>query len=114
MLLFEMLSPLIELSGYLFMVLAIGAGWISWPVFAAFLLVSLGLGILLSVSGLLLEEMSFHLYPEGRHLAMLGLMVVLENFGYRQLNTWWRLQGLYRWATQGEGQWGVMKRKGIG
>jgi hypothetical protein len=45
---------------------------------------------------------------------MLGLMVVLENFGYRQLNTWWRLQGLYRWATQGEGQWGVMKRKGIG
>ncbi|MFM6992917.1 MAG: glycosyltransferase family 2 protein [Rhodoferax sp.] len=114
MLLFEMLSPLLEAFGYLFMVTAILAGWISWPMFASFMLVSVGLGILLSVSGLLLEEMSFHLYPKGSQLATLGLMVVAENFGYRQLNTWWRLQGLYRWATQGEGQWGVMKRKGIG
>ncbi|UMR28933.1 hypothetical protein MJ904_17730 [Massilia sp. MB5] len=43
---------------------------------------------------------------------MLALIVIAENFGYRQLNTWWRLVGLYRWATQGEASWGAMTRKG--
>jgi cellulose synthase/poly-beta-1,6-N-acetylglucosamine synthase-like glycosyltransferase len=112
MVLFEWLGPLIELGGYIFMFVAFAFGWISWEAFAVFLFVSIGLGILLSASGLLLEEMSFHIYPEGKHLAMLALIVVLENFGYRQLNSWWRLVGLYRWATQDEGNWGTMKRKG--
>ena len=75
---------------------------------------AIGLGILLSASGLLLEEMSFHMYPKFSQLAMLSLIVVLENFGYRQLNSWWRLLGLYRWATQREASWGDMKRKGVG
>jgi hypothetical protein len=38
--------------------------------------------------------------------------VILENFGYLQLNTVWRLTGLYRWAAQTESSWGAMKRKG--
>ena len=61
---------------------------------------AVGLGILLSASGLLLEEISFHVYPRTRHLVILAMVVVLENFGYRQLNSWWRLVGLYRWAAR--------------
>jgi hypothetical protein len=45
-------------------------------------------------------------------LLLLGLVVLVENLGYRQLNTVWRLTGLYRWATQKESTWGAMKRKG--
>ncbi|NEX60341.1 glycosyltransferase family 2 protein [Noviherbaspirillum galbum] len=112
MVLFEWLGPLVELGGYLFMLAAFFLGWVSWQAFAVFLFVAIGLGILLSASGLLLEEMSFHLYPDGRQIALLALVVVLENLGYRQLNSWWRLIGLYRWATQSEGSWGTMKRKG--
>ena len=40
-------------------------------------------------------------------------VIVLENLGYRQLNSWWRLVGLWRWATQREARWGEMKRKGL-
>ncbi|MFC5462122.1 glycosyltransferase family 2 protein [Massilia niabensis] len=112
MLAFEWLGPLIELGGYAFMVIAFFTGAISWQAFGAFLFVAVGLGILLSASGLLLEEMSFHLYPRGKQLLALGLVVILENFGYRQLNTVWRLTGLYRWAMQKESSWGAMKRKG--
>lgn len=112
MLLFEWLGPLVELGGYIFMVFAFLAGAISWEAFAAFLFVAIGLGILLSASGLLLEEISFHIYPRGKHLLGLGLVVLLENFGYRQINTVWRLIGLYRWAMQKESSWGTMKRKG--
>jgi cellulose synthase/poly-beta-1,6-N-acetylglucosamine synthase-like glycosyltransferase len=111
MVLFEWLGPIIELGGYLFMLFAFLFGVISWQACAVFLFASVGLGILLSASGLLLEEMSFHIYPKRRHLAWLALVVVLENFGYRQLNTVWRLIGLYRWTVEGEGSWGVMKRK---
>ena len=112
MVLFEWLGPLIELGGYLFMVLAIVYGLISWATFAAFLLAAIGLGILFSVSSLLLEEMSFHLYPKYRQLAVLALVAVAENFGYRQLNSLWRLKGLWLWAGGRQSQWGAMKRKG--
>ncbi|QNA89660.1 glycosyltransferase family 2 protein [Massilia sp. Dwa41.01b] len=112
MLFFEWLGPVIELGGYIFMTYAFLTGLVSWVAFGAFLFVALGLGILLSASGLLLEEMSFHLYPRGKQLLMLGLIVILENFGYRQLNTWWRLIGLWRWLRGKESTWGAMKRKG--
>lgn len=112
MMLFEWLGPLIELGGYLFMIVGFLTGAISWPAFAAFLFVAIGLGILLSASGLLLEEMSFHIYPRGRDLIGLAICVVLENFGYRQLNTYWRLKGWIKWAMRSEGSWGAMKRKG--
>jgi hypothetical protein len=104
----------VELCGYLFMVFAYVFGLVSWDAFAVFLFVAIGLGILLSASGLLLEEMAFHLYPRISDLALLALVVVAENFGYRQLNSWWRLVGLYRWVVQSESKWGEMKRKGLG
>lgn len=114
MILFEWLGPLVELGGYLFMLYAYAFGLVSWQAFSVFLFMAIGLGILLSVSGLLLEEISFRMYPKFRQLAVLALVVVLENFGYRQLNSWWRLLGLYRWAAQREAKWGEMKRKGLG
>jgi cellulose synthase/poly-beta-1,6-N-acetylglucosamine synthase-like glycosyltransferase len=112
MLLFEWLGPVVEVGGYLFMIVAFIAGGISWQAFATFMFVAIGLGILLTASGLLLEEMSFHIYPRGKQLLALGLVVLLENLGYRQLNTWWRLTGLFRWAMQKEASWGTMTRKG--
>jgi cellulose synthase/poly-beta-1,6-N-acetylglucosamine synthase-like glycosyltransferase len=113
MILFEWLGPIVELGGYVFMLFAFWFGMVSLHAMLLFLFVAIGLGILLSVSGLLLEEMSFHIYPKGGHLARLGVSVVLENFGYRQLNCWWRLVGLYQWVRQTKRGWGKMKRKGL-
>ncbi len=110
-LLFEFLGPLVEIGGYVFMIVAFILGWISWQAFAVFLFAAIGLGILLSASSLLLEERSFHVYPRGRQVAMSWIIVILENFGYRQLNTLWRLVGLILWATQGKVRWGKMQRK---
>lgn len=98
MVLFEWLGPLIEVAGCIFLLFAAAQGLISWAVLATFVFLAIGLGILLSASALLLEEMSFHLYPKLRQVALLGLVAVAENFGYRQLNGVWRLIGLMRWA----------------
>lgn len=111
MALFEWLGPLIEVAGYVFMTALFLLGLISWPAFAAFLMAAMGMGMLLSTSAILLEEMSFHLYPKPTHAAKLFLVAILENFGYRQLNSVWRLIGLVRWMTGHKGGWGKMKRK---
>ncbi|MGH8717042.1 MAG: glycosyltransferase family 2 protein, partial [Burkholderiales bacterium] len=54
-------------------------------------------GMLLSVTALLLEELSFHIYPKTTQLAKLLIAVLLENFGYRQRVSLWRFIGLLRW-----------------
>ncbi|HVS27515.1 MAG TPA: glycosyltransferase [Burkholderiales bacterium] len=92
--LFEWLGPVIEVTGYLFMISAFALGLISVPAFAIFLLVAIGFGMLLSMSSLALEELSIHLYPRPRQLAVLLAAAFLENLGYRQLVALWRSLGL--------------------
>ncbi|HEX5538589.1 MAG TPA: glycosyltransferase [Methylophilaceae bacterium] len=111
MMVFEWLGPLIEVLGYVLMTLFFVFGMISWQVFAVFLFAAISFGLLLSISGLLLEEISFHLYKKPSHLLGLLFAVIMENFGYRQLNSVWRLMGLWRWMVGGKGKWGDMKRK---
>jgi hypothetical protein len=55
--------------------------------------------------------MSFHIYPRASHLAWLMLAALVENFGYRQLTSVWRLMGLVSWVFFSKGRWGTMKRK---
>ncbi|MBX3651965.1 MAG: glycosyltransferase family 2 protein [Burkholderiales bacterium] len=110
MAIFEWLGPLIEVAGYLFMICAFVLGMVSGEAFFTFLLVAFGFGLVLSVSSLLLEEMSFHIYPKPGQVAVLLLMVVVENFGYRQLNSLWRLWGLLLWMARSKARWGEMTR----
>ena len=78
-----------------------------------FLAVALGFGVLLSTVALLLEELSFHIYPRKRDLLILFAFSVLENFGYRQVNVVWRLIGTWQWLRGKQGGWGAMQRKGM-
>ena len=89
-LLFENWGPLLEVFGYLFMLAAFASGVIPAQAFGAFLMVAIGFGILLSVSGLLLEEMSFHTYPDKTDVLVLAIAAVVSNLGYAQLDAVWR------------------------
>jgi cellulose synthase/poly-beta-1,6-N-acetylglucosamine synthase-like glycosyltransferase len=110
MILFEWLSPLLELAGYLFVLAGWLAGAVAPAAAGAFLLVAVGFGVLLSVSALLLEEIDFRIYPRFRQVAALLAVAVAENFGYRQLMSWYRLVGLARWASGRQASWGKMTR----
>ncbi|MEP7070604.1 MAG: glycosyltransferase [Usitatibacter sp.] len=109
---FECYGPLIEVAGYLFMAAMFVLGQISAGAFLAFLALAFSLGFLLSASALMLEEMSFHLYPRFSQMGALVATAVLENLGYRQLVTVWRLIGLTRWMRGARSSWGAMTRKG--
>lgn len=97
---FEWLGPVFEVMGYIFMISGFALGLISWQVFSVFLMVAIGFGMLLSVTALLLEELSFHIYPKTSQLAKLLIAVLLENFGYRQRVSLWRFIGLMRWLFE--------------
>jgi cellulose synthase/poly-beta-1,6-N-acetylglucosamine synthase-like glycosyltransferase len=112
-LVFELLSPVISLSGFITIPLAAALGMLSLAHFLAFVIVAVLLGTLLSASALALEEFSFRRHPSGREvLRMLGLSL-FENVGYRQLVDWWRLRAFWHVARRRQ-EWGDMQRRGIG
>jgi cellulose synthase/poly-beta-1,6-N-acetylglucosamine synthase-like glycosyltransferase len=110
MLLFEWLSPLIEMAGYLFMLTGAALGLLSPQALGIFLLVSFAFGALLSVNALLVEELTGRIYPRFSQLAVLMLAALVENLGYRQIVSWYRFVGFIRWACGSRAGWGEMKR----
>lgn len=101
-LLFELLGPLIEVSGYVAMTAFWLAGAISFQAYAAFMLLAIGLGISLSVSGLVRDEIMFHAERKFCRVLLLFAAALLENFGYRQMTSVWRLRGLRRRTLRNE------------
>lgn len=111
-LIFEAAGPLIEVAGYLVTLVAVTFGLLD-VVFAQLLfLAAVVFGAIISLTSVLLEEMSFRRYPKVRHLLLLAAIGVVENFGYRQLTTYWRLKGVIDFLRNKQG-WGVMTRKGF-
>jgi cellulose synthase/poly-beta-1,6-N-acetylglucosamine synthase-like glycosyltransferase len=112
MLFFECIGPAIEVLGYVSIIVLGLAGALSPEAFFVFLFASVGLGVLLSTNALVLEELSFHLYPRPGQQFKLFLVSIFENFGYRQLTSVWRLMGLVRWLVKlrGRSRWGRVHR----
>jgi cellulose synthase/poly-beta-1,6-N-acetylglucosamine synthase-like glycosyltransferase len=107
---FEWLGPLLQIGGLVFMAFGFFGGIISAAAFWAFLLAEIALGLTLSMSALMLEEMSFHIYKRPGELVALTLAAILDNFGYRQITTLWQVEGLLQWARRTRGRWGEMTR----
>ena len=110
--LFEFLGPVIELLGYIAFVVGLALGVINLVFALAFFLAAVGLGVLLSTAAVFLEELRLERYPSWRDLIKLVLYGVLENFGYRQLNTLWRAMAIVSFLRKNT-DWGAMERKGF-
>jgi cellulose synthase/poly-beta-1,6-N-acetylglucosamine synthase-like glycosyltransferase len=108
----EMVGPAVEAAGYLAFALTLLLGWGGGLYAAAFLAVAVVLGMALSFIALGLEEISFRRYTRLGDLLRMFWLVVLENVGYRQINTFWRVRGLLN-ALRGRKGWGKMERKGF-
>lgn len=109
----ELLSPIIELFGYIFVIVAFWLGIINVWFATLFVIASIVFGMILSVFAVLLEELTTRRYQRVGDVLMLILFALLENVGFRQLHAWWRLRGLIDYL-KGNKEWGVMVRKGIG
>ncbi|MCS3685907.1 hypothetical protein GGP76_003288 [Salinibacter ruber] len=66
----------------------------------------------LSLSAVTLEELTFRRYEKTADFAQLLFLPVVETFGYRQINAWWRVRGLWSYF-RGNKEWGAMERAGF-
>ncbi len=110
--LFEWMAPIIETLGLVLVAVGLILGQVSALFAILFFSLACGLGILLSMLALMLEELSFRRYGRARDRALLVVWAVLENLGYRQLTLLWRLRGVVSYM-RGKKSWGKMSRKGF-
>jgi cellulose synthase/poly-beta-1,6-N-acetylglucosamine synthase-like glycosyltransferase len=110
--LFELLGPIVELLGYAMTILGFAWGLIAPQIALSFFVVSVLFGILLSTSAVVLEHLAAAKYPAASDILHLLGASVVENFGYRQLTAWWRLEGLIQ-AFRRKKDWGDMERAGF-
>jgi cellulose synthase/poly-beta-1,6-N-acetylglucosamine synthase-like glycosyltransferase len=110
--LFELLGPVLELVGYGALVAGLFMGALDPQFAVVFLVAAVGLGTLLSVAAVFLEELRLAKYTHWRDLAKLLACSVLENLGYRQLTTLWRVTAIVSYLRDNR-DWGVMERRGF-
>ncbi len=92
--------------------LGLAFGVLDWRIAQLFFLAAILYGTMISIASVLLEELSFRRYLRLRDVFKLLAAALLENFGYRQLTTWWRLRGLIDY-WRGQTGWGAMARRGL-
>ncbi len=100
----EMLSPFIEVLGYLAVVGAFVFDIINIHFFVLFIFLAVFYGVFLSVVSVFLEEITYRRYPDWEHFFVLLLFGVLENFGYRQINSFLRFQAFFQYIF-GKHRW---------
>ncbi len=108
----EFLGPIVELLGYVYMILSLFLGgiYIEFSILLFFL--SCLYGSVFSMAAVLLEEWSLTKYEKVSDIIKLFLYSLTETFWYRPLTVLWRCEGILQ-MIKGEKSWGEMKRKGV-
>lgn len=108
----DVIGPIVEVVGYALVPPLWLLGLISVEYLLAFIAVVFTFGVFISVATLVLEEIQLRRLKNARDLATLTVAAIAENFGYRQLNNFWRLRGWWQFVRKKQG-WGTMVRKGF-
>ena len=109
--LFEILGPWVEVQGYLMLLPALLFGLLNSSTAIWLFIASVMLGVFVSISALIIAEqeiMRFRL----RDVLKLFSYAIVENFGFRQLMSGWRIVG-YINLLRGRQGWGKMQRRGF-
>jgi cellulose synthase/poly-beta-1,6-N-acetylglucosamine synthase-like glycosyltransferase len=108
----DVLGPPLEVLGYALMPFLYAVGLMDLEFFLAYVGLTFVFGVFISVGSLVLEELELRRYPKASYLLVLLLAAIAENFGYRQLNTIWRVQGWWQFM-RGRMEWEKPVRAGF-
>jgi cellulose synthase/poly-beta-1,6-N-acetylglucosamine synthase-like glycosyltransferase len=109
---FELFGPVVELLGYVIVPLSYATGILNVRYMGAFVALAFLLSILVSSFAVLLDDIAFRRHTRVRDLALLILVSVVENLGYRQITVWWRVRAFWEY-WRGYTGWGQMERRGL-
>ncbi|MBT3361667.1 MAG: glycosyltransferase [Rhodospirillales bacterium] len=108
----DVIGPVLEAMGYFLMPLFWYLGILSWEFFLAYMALTFVFGVFISVCSMALEEMELRRMLKPADLVVLTGVAILENFGYRQLNNLWRIQGWWQFL-RGTKEWGADAAQGL-
>jgi len=111
-LLVDLISPVMEIVGYFLIILLILLGWIDATYLIA-LLVLFSFGVLITVMSLVIEQDEIEQFTNPMDLFKVLLTACVENFGYRQICSFWRIRGLFQHFRGKKATWGKMERVGF-
>jgi cellulose synthase/poly-beta-1,6-N-acetylglucosamine synthase-like glycosyltransferase len=109
---FEALAPLVEISGYVLVVVGIFAGFLGVKFAILFVILAVLYGMLASQLAAGIETFLSTRYPRLRDRAVLFLAAFVEYLGYRQFLALERTVATVQVPFK-KGQWGKMHRTGI-
>jgi cellulose synthase/poly-beta-1,6-N-acetylglucosamine synthase-like glycosyltransferase len=110
--LFELFAPIVELAGYAFTIFGLLFGLIAPYIALEFFIVSVLFSLFLSLSAIVLEELTTRRYPSVKDLRSLLFAGLIECLFYRQLTALWRTKGMIDFVLRKKG-WGKMDRQGF-
>lgn len=108
----ELLAPVVEAFGLLYMTARLLLGITDYDYLFAFVILTYFWGLVLSLWAIGLDGIAFPRGHRRRDELLLILWAVLEQVGFRQLTIVWRIKGIYHWL-RGNTEWGAMTRKGF-
>jgi len=108
----EAIAPLVEVLGYVGVVIGLAFGLVDAAFAWLFFSIAVLYGLLLSIWAILLEEVSFRRYAQPADVARLLLYAALEAVGFRPVTLFFRLKAFWR-LVRGERGWGTMRREGF-
>lgn len=111
-LLIECLGPIIELGGYIYIIIAFFLGDIYYEIAILLLLAFVLYGVIYSIMAVLLEAWSKDEPLKVTDLLRLVMLSFTEIFWYRPITLFWRCEGILNFLLKKK-EWGKMERKGI-
>lgn len=112
-LVFELLSPIVELAGLVVIPAGLLLGAVDVEFLWHFLLFAYAYATLVTTAALFAEEMVFHRFNRVRDVAAGLAAAFLENLGYRQFTAWARLRGMLEALRRRPAVWGEMAKRGF-
>ncbi len=109
---FELLGAVIEVLGYFLIPFSLVMGELNMFFFIMYFLLAVLLGVILSIGSLILEQYTRRTTMSAKQCLSLSLYAVLENFGYRQAITLFRVEGILKYRKLRK-TWGKIKRKEV-
>ncbi len=110
---FELLAPLVEASGIIFMVIMGILGFINWPTAIILLVFVYSYAIMITTLAILYDQITFRYYNSWRDVLLLCLTPFFEFFIYHPLIVFFSLRGYWFFLTGKKAGWGVMQRRGF-
>jgi len=108
----EAAGCVVEAAGTVLLPFSFLVGAMPFGLFLMLMFLAVGYGTLLSMGSVLLAEATVRRYPSYKDVLTLILFSLVENFGYRQMVTFFRAQGVLQYVM-GLRKWELVSHRGL-